>query len=285
MLMAGYRIKTVGKLLGIPRNTLLAWERRYAFVVPQRSPNGYRLYSEADVALLRAVKAQVDDGFAVSEAIELLKLRHEPHEAEGPAVGLAESGQELFDALMVFDRDRADVILARLSACSYANLIDGVFFPLLQRIGEGWISKTVTIPQEHFASHYIRDQLVGMLLRLGCGPAEGPRVVCACFPEDQHELGLLGLSVRLALNGWRVTHLGARMPQESLVAFLEEHPSQMVCIGVTFAVSSDDVDSYARSIRAAMPSGSALAMGGPGLPDDLPEVDGVRFHNRIGELA
>jgi DNA-binding transcriptional MerR regulator len=33
MLMAGYRIKTVGKLLGIPRNTLLAWERRYVFVV------------------------------------------------------------------------------------------------------------------------------------------------------------------------------------------------------------------------------------------------------------
>ena len=47
-----YRMKTVSELTGIPRNTLVAWERRYGLPEPERLANGYRLYSDADVELL-----------------------------------------------------------------------------------------------------------------------------------------------------------------------------------------------------------------------------------------
>lgn len=67
-----YQIKTVSRLTGIPRNTLLAWERRYALVVPERAPNGYRLYSDADVARLNAVRQLLDQGYKVSEAAALV---------------------------------------------------------------------------------------------------------------------------------------------------------------------------------------------------------------------
>ena len=54
MIAAGYRIKTVASLTGVPRNTLLAWERRYKFVSPVRSGNHYRLYSELVARARRA---------------------------------------------------------------------------------------------------------------------------------------------------------------------------------------------------------------------------------------
>lgn len=68
----GYRIKTVSSLTGVPRSTLLAWERRYGVVEPSRQDNGYREYSDADVACLQALKGLLDDGYKVSEAISLI---------------------------------------------------------------------------------------------------------------------------------------------------------------------------------------------------------------------
>ena len=41
-----YRVKTVCALTGIPRNTLLAWERRYPILELRRSPTGHRIYAE-----------------------------------------------------------------------------------------------------------------------------------------------------------------------------------------------------------------------------------------------
>ena len=68
-----FQIKTVARMTGIPRNTLLAWERRYAVVAPSRAPNGYRLYTESDVDLLRTLKTLTINGFKVSEAMNLIR--------------------------------------------------------------------------------------------------------------------------------------------------------------------------------------------------------------------
>src|SRR5690606_6467414 len=57
-----YRTKPLSELTGIPRATLISWERRYALVEPRRSPAGYRLYDDDDVAFLRDLKALVDSG-------------------------------------------------------------------------------------------------------------------------------------------------------------------------------------------------------------------------------
>ena len=68
-----FQIKTVARMTGIPRNTLLAWERRYSAVEPTRAPNGYRLYTESDVDQLRTIKTLTANGFKVSEALDLVR--------------------------------------------------------------------------------------------------------------------------------------------------------------------------------------------------------------------
>lgn len=52
-----YRVKTVSQLTGIPRNTLVAWERRHGILEPSRSEGGYRLYTDQDVAYLKEHRA------------------------------------------------------------------------------------------------------------------------------------------------------------------------------------------------------------------------------------
>jgi len=83
-----YRIKTAARLTGIPRNTLLAWERRYQVVEPARAPNGYRVYTDTDIARLISVRQLLDQGFKVGEAVRLLQQSHDVQGDESAVTGV-----------------------------------------------------------------------------------------------------------------------------------------------------------------------------------------------------
>lgn len=284
--MNGYRIKTVSTLTGVSRNTLLAWERRYGFVVPERTDNGYRVYSDSDVARLREVKALVDAGHAVSEAIALLE-ENRRRGSIPPSMDPEEQRQQredLLAALLAYDRTRADAVVAGFAGESFAELLDSIYFPILRDLGDGWETGRYTVAQEHFASAYIRERMTRMLINLGCGPAGGPRVVMACYPDDPHELGLLGLSIRFALAGWRSVFLGAKMPEADLVDFLQGHPAQLLCVSTIQQVDREALEGYARRVRAALPEQVGFAVSGLGLPDPAPDVPGVQFGAAFEDL-
>ena len=71
-----YNMKAVVEATGISAATLRAWERRYGALSPGRTDSGYRLYSARDIAVLRWLKARVDEGMSISQAISL--LTHQP---------------------------------------------------------------------------------------------------------------------------------------------------------------------------------------------------------------
>ena len=285
--MGGYRIKTVSKLTGVARNTLLAWERRYGFVVPERTDNGYRIYSDADVARLREIKALVDAGHAVSEAIAMLdaQQRRAGSLPPGPAPGQHQDHADtLLEALLAFDRSAADLAVARFADEPFNDILSGIYFPVLHDLGDGWANGTYTVAQEHFASAYIRERFTRMLLKLGCGPESGPRVVLACFPNEAHELGLLGLSIRFALAGWRAVFLGANMPENDLIDFLQSHPPKLVCVSAVVPQSPEALEGYATRLRHALPDEMGLAIGGSGVPHGLADIPGVYFGDDFATL-
>lgn len=73
-----YVIGDVASLTGIPRNTISAWERRYALLQPTKDPEtNHRLYSEADVAMLKRVKEAIAAGKRVSEAVRSVRASAE----------------------------------------------------------------------------------------------------------------------------------------------------------------------------------------------------------------
>ncbi|MCB9759242.1 MAG: MerR family transcriptional regulator [Alphaproteobacteria bacterium] len=281
----GYRIKTISDITGIPKSTLLAWERRYDVVHPDRATNGYRVYSERDLALLQELKRLIDAGYKVSEAITMLDQPAEP----GPVVvgeDVPEQLQaDLLAALLAFDRDAATELTDSLHYWSYSQLIDDLFFPILREIGDGWAEGRVSVVQEHFSSSFLRTQLSAMLLRLGCGPADGPHAVLGGFPGEQHELGLLGLAIKLALRGWRVTYLGADVPLESLSRFLEEQRPVMLIVSVHQTTQQHRLVTFARLLSKARPEHTRVIIGGRGLPDGrMTGVEGVEWMRRTEEL-
>lgn len=278
----GYRIKTVSEMLGVPRNTLLAWERRYTLIAPDRQDNGYREYSAEDVARLREVKRLIDEGHKVSEAISMMQEQPPRTRPHAPLPTADQLLERLLAALLAYDRTSADRLIKSLAAVSYRQQIEDVYFPLLRQVGAGWCRGEITIAQEHYTSAFVREQFVAMLLSLEHGPERGPLAVCAAYPTEPHDLSLLALSVILALKGYRVVFLGAQVPLADLCQLVAQQAPALVCIAVVLPPPPAELLAYAKAL-AGVATGR-LIIGGAGVALTASAVAGVEWHPTLDAI-
>jgi methylmalonyl-CoA mutase cobalamin-binding subunit len=87
-------------------------------------------------------------------------------------------------------------------------------------------------------------------------------VVCACFPDEEHDVGLLGAALRFSELGLRVTYLGARTPAQQLGHAVAASKAHLVALSAL-------VDPGPRTFRAtlartmkALPPGVPVVVGG-----------------------
>src|SRR5512133_2738511 len=71
-----YSIGAVARMLGVPTQTLRAWEDRYQQIVPARSSGGQRLYSRDQVDQLSFIRNQIEQGLQPADAHRLLAQHH-----------------------------------------------------------------------------------------------------------------------------------------------------------------------------------------------------------------
>ena len=67
-----YSIGAVARMLGVPAQTLRAWEDRYQQIVPARSAGGQRLYSRDQVDQLIFIQNQIEHGLQPADAHRVL---------------------------------------------------------------------------------------------------------------------------------------------------------------------------------------------------------------------
>jgi MerR family transcriptional regulator, light-induced transcriptional regulator len=66
-------IKDVAERTGMAAGTIRMWEQRYGFPEPERTPSGYRLYSDDDVDALRRVLSLRERGLSVPAAVDRVR--------------------------------------------------------------------------------------------------------------------------------------------------------------------------------------------------------------------
>src|SRR5438045_9412749 len=107
-------------LLNVSPNTLRAWERRFGFPKPQRSPGRHRLYTHGEVASLRDA---LQEGLSISSAVSRARE------------GLAADTNSLVGALVSYERERADsAIEAALAIRSVERSVQQGLLPRLDEI-------------------------------------------------------------------------------------------------------------------------------------------------------
>jgi hypothetical protein len=259
------------------------------------------LYGEGDVARLELARAAVTLGHPIRRVATLsdadLRSLIEASGAASARSGLRSDATEravadVIDAIRQYDLTRAESSLnAAALLFTPTELVIDVLTPLMRHVGEGWETKSLTIAQEHFASHLVRN-LIGSMMRLR-PPGGVETILFVTPPEESHELGVLFAACLASLHGFRSIILGAEVPAQEVVRCARRVAPKRVVVGLVRDPDAPQTCAYLNEIARGVPH-AVLCCGGEAalnLPlDRLPagiELVGTLtdFAARLGRAA
>ena len=305
----GASIGEVSERAGIPVETLRTWERRYGFPDPERTESGHRRYDDETVLKLELISQALEHGhragqlveLELSELQELLEVtapeaasppppEPEPSHQQLPASRSGASSALIFGGTRKGGEDETverwiglvrsyevEELAADFERCWYRHgVLDFVtrYAPkFLKRLGQSWEHGSVDVAQEHVASERFREFLSAQWRPLSAR-ANGPRVVCALLPEEQHVLGLHLVATLLALSGCRVVFLGADTPLESIAQATIGLQARALCVSVSQAARPGRARHDLLWLSEALGEEDiAVLIGGSGVPMGLDQIE------------
>ncbi|GAP62196.1 hypothetical protein ARMA_0619 [Ardenticatena maritima] len=243
-----YNLKAVVQRTGVKPDTLRVWERRYGLPKPHRKPSGHRLYSEYDIAVVEWLRARLEEGMRISEAVSLWQqIEREGNDplhvmpvhrfdAQPPVrrpaghSQLDASVQAWLDAVLNFDEQNAEAVLTEAFALyPPETVVLQLIRPALHEIGERWYRGEVSVQQEHFASALVSRRLSAMMATMP-PPWEPGSLLLACAPDELHSLPLLMLAFLLRRHGVATVYLGANVPADRLMQTYERVRPRLVVL-------------------------------------------------------
>lgn len=281
-----YTIKQASLRSGVPVQLLRAWERRYGVVQPDRSVSGYRLYDDAAIARLRAMRALIADGWSAAQAARAVVEAPAPPTAPRDDATTAPSptGSQLVDAAARYDRAGVERALDEMfGRGSFEAVIDDLVLPGAAALGQAWADGRIDVAAEHLASGAVGRRL-SALFDGGGLPGSGPQVLVGLPPESRHELGALAFAVALRRLGVDVLFLGSDVPIDSWVAAAETSTARAAVIGVVTDRDVPAATEVAAALRAARPA-LVLATGGASAMEVPSPSDLVVLPARVVEAA
>jgi len=248
---ANLPIRTIASLTGVNAVTLRAWERRYGLVRPARTPKGHRLYTHQHVERIRRVLALIERGVPISRVRELIDAepRKEMTAGSGP---WRETLEQMSAAIACFDERELDRIYdGALSVYPVEEVTSRLLLPLLVHLGDRWQDLAGGIAEEHFFAMYLRSKL-GARLQHRMRYATGPRIVAACAPGEQHEIGLILFALQAHAAGLQTVMLGADTPVNDVVVARQRSAARAVVISSSLAPAAGFLsDALPRLVRGA----------------------------------
>lgn len=224
-------------LLNVSPNTLRAWERRFGFPKPQRSPGRHRLYTHGEVAALRDA---LQEGLSISSAVSRARE------------GLAADTNSLIGALVSYERERADAAIeAALALRSVERSVEEVLLPSLEEIAR---KNGADSAAWAFAAHWASDWL-RRATRLAPPPIRPVSIVIGDASRDELDPDspyIRALHLFCVRAGVKVLNLSARGINGIGDAVAVHRPNVVVVAGGH--VDDDTVARWAYSIRQALGS-------------------------------
>ncbi len=266
--MQTYRIHRFSKLTGLSTHVIRAWERRYGLVKPERGANRYRLYNDEDVHLFRYLKSQVDLGMSIGELAEVGReelLRRTKHNSVQTAIEPPASERligDLIDALHQHDRAGFERKLnGALAVIPFEEALHRFLLPLQERVGDLWHAGQVTVAQEHFVSHQVKQKIFSAINQLPLLET-GPKIAVACPSEEWHEITAMTVAYLCRSRGCRVHYLGPNLPIPELADYCEHIQPSFVLLSLTVFRSVEEIRGLIHDLTSHIKPLAPVGVGG-----------------------
>jgi len=274
-----FTIAAVERDVGLSKDVLRVWERRYGFPVPNRDPHGERLYPAAQVLRLRLLKRLMDlghrPGRLMSTPVEELEaLAAGSHDVKAAD---ADAGSHELDELFALVRHHdagayLQAMQQRLARQGLRQFVLDTVAPLTVQIGFAWQQGRLQVFEEHLFT-----ESTARVLRQAIATVPGgsePRVLLTTLPKEPHEMGLLMVEAVLSLEGAQCISLGTQMPLMEIVDAVAAHQVDVVALSFSAAFPARQTRALLEQLRAALPRPAELWAGGAGVRK-LAAPDGV----------
>lgn len=284
-----YTIKQAALRSGVSVQVLRAWERRYGVVQPDRTASGYRLYDDAAIERVRAMRQLIEDGWSASQAAREIEEHGVPASPTPPPRPVPDELQRDADLTAAFVEAAAELDGARIetildeqfASSSFERAVQHLVMPTLRALGEAWAEGAVSVAAEHAASHAVLRRLSAAFEAAGRLDVESP-VLVGLPPGSRHELGALAFATAARRRGIGVVYLGADVPEPSWRDAAGVTGARGVVVGIP---TVEDREAAEHVVHAMTEMGDVVvAVGGLGavdaalppgvirLPSDLPSA-------------
>ena len=264
-----FTIAAVERDVGLSKDVLRVWERRYGFPAPERDANGERLYPAVQVKRLRLIKRLMDQGHRPGRL-----LATPADELEGMAahrLRAAAPGPELTDGLpdlvALIRQHQASAYLQalqqRLARQGLLQFVQDTVAPLTVQIGLAWEEGRLHVFEEHLFT-----ELTARALRHAIAAVPGgsePKVLLTSPPNEPHGMGLLMVEALLSLEGAHCIPLGTQMPLLEIGGAAAAHRADVVALSFSTAFPARQIPGLLQQLRAALPPATELWAGGSGV--------------------
>ncbi len=266
-----FTISAVERDVGLSKDVLRVWERRYGFPAPGRDANGERLYPAEQVARLRLIKRLLDQGHRagrlLTSPLEDLEALSAAHKAAAAAPGPEGAGAGLGNLIDLIREHDATAFLhavqQQLARQGLRQFVQDTVAPLAMQIGAAWEEGRLKVYEEHLFT-----ELTTRALRQAIAAVPGgrkPKVLLTTLANEPHGMGLLMVEAMLSLEGAQCIPLGTQMPILEIAQAAAAHRADVVALSFSAAFPARQIPGLLHQLRAALPRGMQLWVGGAGV--------------------
>jgi MerR family transcriptional regulator, light-induced transcriptional regulator len=270
-------ISAVERDIGVSKDTLRVWERRYGFPKPLRDSNGERIYPADQVEKLRLIKRLMDQGHRPGKIIgrpadELAALGNRP---EDDTV-LAPETEMLIRLIKANQLPELRRHLAQsLARRGLQEFVIATVAPLNTAVGHAWVRGQIAVFEEHLYSELMQNLLRNAVAAIQ-PQGRTPRVLLTSLPNELHGLGLLMAEAMLAVEGAACIPLGTETPLAEIVSAAVAHRADIVALSFSAAYPESRAAEGLSALRSMLPDSIELWAGGASIARIRKDIDGVR---------
>jgi DNA-binding transcriptional MerR regulator/methylmalonyl-CoA mutase cobalamin-binding subunit len=267
---ASHTISDVERDIGVAKETLRVWERRYGFPQPDRDFNDERTYPLEQVERLARIKRLIDHGHRPGKLMALSDA--ELAELGAKAIALAPavlSDPELAACMELLRRHQGGALRSYLAQLllrrGLRDFVMALLVPLSAAVRHGWTGGTVATFEERIFAETIQHVLrPAILAAASTDDAARPRVLLTTVPQERSSVGLLMTEALLALEGARCVSLGPQTALADIVTAAEALHTDIVSLSFSSRVATRAIADSVAELRSRFDGEVAVWAGGSG---------------------
>ena len=230
-----YSISELATLSGIKPHTIRIWEQRYGLLQPKRTETGIRYYCDEDLKQLMNISLLNRKGIKISK---IATMCSNDMCAQVNTIETQECSHEiiidqLVKSMVSFDEGAFEkTINTAILKFGFKDVMVGIIYPFLEKVGLFWLTGNINPAQEHFISNLIRQKIIVAIDGLVTNYDQNTKRVILFLPQHElHELSLLFYCYHLKSLSHHIIYLGANLPNADLQKVIDVyHPDYVMTI-------------------------------------------------------